>query len=382
MKLTKPKSKPSYRVRFTFNNIKRTIILDKSKSLSEYMCGNLERIIKYKQAGIPLMPDLLDFLNSNSVIRKKLEEWDIIEKSQRIKPTNLELIEEHIIEKINISEKRKKELRQSLRKIIKHCNAVYPNDLSLNKVKGYLIFLHEQNLSARTCNKHLQIAKQFTTWLDIKGYASIDLRAINRLNEDKDKRYKRRPLTDSESKILLNNMRDKHHGLSCDERRMVYLFGLEIGFRWNEIVTLTVGDIDLISKTVTIKAENEKAGRGTEKPLPKKLYVMLSNYLESPLRLPSCRLFENMWQDKGAEMLQKDLDYVGINWRRNIKGEVIDFHALRHTFGTRLARAGVTPQKLQNLMRHSDINLTMKYYVHLTVEDNRSAIDSLPSLYG
>ena len=81
-------------------------------------------------------------------------------------------------------------------------------------------------------------------------------------------------------------------------------------------------------------------------------------------------------------MIHRDLDEVGANWRENIKGEIVDFHALRHTFGTRHARAGVSPQKLKKLMRHSSIDLTMKYYVHLTIEDERLAIDSLPPLYG
>lgn len=53
----------------------------------------------------------------------------------------------------------------------------------------------------------------------------------------------------------------------------------------------------------------------------------------------------------------------------------VDFHALRHTFGTMLARAGVKPQECVRLMRHKDINLTLKYYPHLSNEDLSRAID-------
>ncbi len=45
-------------------------------------------------------------------------------------------------------------------------------------------------------------------------------------------------------------------------------------------------------------------------------------------------------------------------------GHVIDFHALRHTFITNLARGGVHPKTAQSLARHSTITLTMDRYSH------------------
>jgi hypothetical protein len=43
-------------------------------------------------------------------------------------------------------------------------------------------------------------------------------------------------------------------------------------------------------------------------------------------------------------------------------GRHLDFHALRHTFATMLARAGVSPRVAMELMRHSDMRLTAKTY--------------------
>lgn len=34
----------------------------------------------------------------------------------------------------------------------------------------------------------------------------------------------------------------------------------------------------------------------------------------------------------------------------------------------------------QKAMRHSDINLTMRYYTHLTTEDQRNALERLPPM--
>ena len=59
---------------------------------------------------------------------------------------------------------------------------------------------------------------------------------------------------------------------------------------------------------------------------------------------------------------------------------LIDFHALRHSFGTNLALAGVPVKVCMDLMRHSDVNLTMKLYAHTLVQDRARALDALPDL--
>jgi len=54
----------------------------------------------------------------------------------------------------------------------------------------------------------------------------------------------------------------------------------------------------------------------------------------------------------------------------------IRFHDLRHTFATELLRRGVDPHRVQRLMRHSDVRLTLGTYAHLLVEDLRAAADA------
>ncbi len=50
---------------------------------------------------------------------------------------------------------------------------------------------------------------------------------------------------------------------------------------------------------------------------------------------------------------------------RTSTGEVLDFHALRHTCGAWLAIRGVAPKVIQSVMRHSTIKLTLDTYGHL-----------------
>ena len=48
--------------------------------------------------------------------------------------------------------------------------------------------------------------------------------------------------------------------------------------------------------------------------------------------------------------------------KRDVAGRTVDFHSLRTTFGTNLAKAGVSPQMAQRAMRHSDMRTTLNHY--------------------
>jgi len=84
---------------------------------------------------------------------------------------------------------------------------------------------------------------------------------------------------------------------------------------------------------------------------------------------------------KLAKMLRKDLEGAGIAYRDE-HDCVVDFHALRHTYATNLARSGVHPKIAMDLLGHSDINLTMAYYAHTDVKERGACMDSLPKLVG
>lgn len=79
-----------------------------------------------------------------------------------------------------------------------------------------------------------------------------------------------------------------------------------------------------------------------------------------------------------ARMIRKDLDEADIKIEAE-RGRV-GFHSLRHSFGSMLAASGVHPKTAQQLMRHSDINLTMSRYTHIFRGQETEAINKLPDL--
>lgn len=58
---------------------------------------------------------------------------------------------------------------------------------------------------------------------------------------------------------------------------------------------------------------------------------------------------------------------------------MVDLHALRHTFGTHLSKAGVAPRTAQAAMRHSSLELTMNVHTDPRLLDVGAAVDALPS---
>lgn len=52
-------------------------------------------------------------------------------------------------------------------------------------------------------------------------------------------------------------------------------------------------------------------------------------------------------------------------------------HAMRHTFCTRLANAGMNPKALQYIMGHSNITMTLNYYAHATFASAKAEMERL-----
>ena len=57
-------------------------------------------------------------------------------------------------------------------------------------------------------------------------------------------------------------------------------------------------------------------------------------------------------------------------------GEV-HFHTLRHTFATRCIEAGVDVKTLSEILGHSNPTITIKKYVHSSMDMKRRGLDRL-----
>jgi hypothetical protein len=79
------------------------------------------------------------------------------------------------------------------------------------------------------------------------------------------------------------------------------------------------------------------------------------------------------------DRFRADLKAAGIEFI-NAKGLRADFHSLRHTLATNLAKAGTAPRVAMEIMRHSDMRLTAKTYTDAGLLPIADAVLNLPSL--
>ena len=101
--------------------------------------------------------------------------------------------------------------------------------------------------------------------------------------------------------------------------------------------------------------------------------------------VPLAPMLADFLRDRRAKMPDVlyvvDLDAHSMSqwWRRHrdeLGLEGTTFHALRHTYVTELARAGVHPSVMQALARHSDSRMTMDVYTHVVLDQQRAATDA------
>lgn len=256
----------------------------------------------------------------------------------------------------------------------------------------------ERGISAQTFNFYIQAMKQFCRWaVRERRIAESPVSHLTGINAKTDRRHDRRALTTLELATLIRVTADgpTRFGMTGHERAVVYRFAAESGLRVAELRSLRPSsfDLDPDEPTVTVAAAYSKRRREDTIPVRPEMAERLAFHVgmvidDSPVfRLP----------DKPAKMLRDDLSDAREHWleqaktpedrarrtrsdflKYRTKAGVVDFHALRHTFITNLARGGVHPKVAQDLARHCDINLTMSRYSHTELAERAEALAKLP----
>ena len=157
---------------------------------------------------------------------------------------------------------------------------------------------------------------------------------------------------------------------------MVYRIAAETGLRASEIDALCIKDFNIKKGFVELPGEFTKNGQDALLPLKQSTIEKLKGFFRGRKR--DQKAFKMPYLSNCAKMIRKDLTDAKITIDKD-RGTV-GFHSLRHSFGSMLAASGVHPKTAQQLMRHSDINLTMSRYTHIFRGQETEAINKLPDL--
>jgi integrase len=178
------------------------------------------------------------------------------------------------------------------------------------------------------------------------------------------------------------------------ERALLYAVLVTTGLRRGELAALTVCDVLLDDErpVIMLRGVDAKNGEAARLPLRADVAGELRAWIDEKAEAV-CRqrvgvagvvrpahdmpLFDV--PDKLVRILHRDADAAGIP-KRDKRGRTVDVHALRGTFGTHLARAGVDAVTLKTLMRHKRIETTLRYYVDDGLLEVDRAVATLPAL--
>jgi integrase/recombinase XerD len=181
-------------------------------------------------------------------------------------------------------------------------------------------------------------------------------------------------LTDEQIETLVNathRLRDK----------MIILMLNGTGMRKGELLGLKHEDIgdgsDNFVRVVRRNNPNEARVKGLERVIPviPELLKMYNDYLiyEYP-EVESDYVFINIWEGKiGAPMNPQVLNVM---FRRLSQKTGIHVypHLFRHTYATRVLKAGYSPDRVKHLLGHKSVQTTLDIYSHVIEEANLLAV--------
>jgi integrase len=358
-----------------------------NRAQSEDLGRKLERLVVTRVTGEA--PDLAQTRwveSMPSALRQKLATIGLLD-SRRLAASqslteHLRAFKQSILDKGSTSS-HAEQTRERARKLFEGCGFVYWSDLDPSRVERFLATMREGDspIGAQTSNYYLASAKHFGRWMVQSGRASESpLRVLRPLNARKAPQRSRRPLKLSEARGLLRAAQagPERFGMPGPERALVYALALETGLRAGELKSLRGSDFQLDGPlpTVTVRAAYSKNRREDPLPLRPDTVRTLRSHLAD--RHPTALAFGLHRVERTAQLVRKDLEAAGFDYETD--AGVADFHALRHTFLTNLARAGVHPKTAQTLARHSTISLTLDRYTHTLLGDEAHAVSLLPDL--
>jgi len=269
---------------------------------------------------------------------------------------------------------------QNIERVAEACEWATLSDMDGARLSAHLRDYAAQGKSARTVNWRRGSVKSFARWLVAHDRLSRDpLAGVARAAEHTPTRERRALGDDEISRLIEATERGPARFKMDGERRaMLYRAAIGTGLRAGELASLTPRsfDLDADPPTVTVEAAYSKRRRRDVQPFRSDLADSLRPWLAR--QKPD----EPLWRLLGrhaSAMLKPDLGAAGVPVTDDA-GRVADFHALRHTYITRLAKAGVSPKVAQTLARHSTITLTMDRYAHVGLADHKRALDALPAL--
>lgn len=222
-------------------------------------------------------------------------------------------------------------------------------ELTPSVIRGYIVYLKDNNVRNVTINTYIRSIKVFCRWLLEFEYINMDLFLRIKL-----------PRPDPEIKIPLSQNEVKEVDKVLNERDIIiFHLMLDAGLRVQEVCSLKKKDVDLQNRLIYI--HNSKYNKNRIIPMAACLVTMIKAYQnDSSIEYLLCsksgyQLTDNLIK----QLFQKMKRRSGVNR--------LHAHLLRHTFATSYIVGGGNLEKLRIMLGHADYNVT-RTYLHLAAQ--------------
>ena len=248
---------------------------------------------------------------------------------------------------------------------------------------GISRFIKELDATPTTKNHYITAGKMFFNYLIESGQIPTNpLKSFKKLPEDRE----RKGVLTADQFIRLINYTEQHGDIirrtSGKDRAMLYTLAGTTGLRRSEILSLRWQDmqIDGDNASVFIDGSRTKNGKDAHQPIPADVAETFRDWQQAKDAANTDRVFNTFTLNhRPSEMIKADLIAADLP-TGDRSGNEICFHSLRNTYITILAN-GSTPAKIiQQLARHSTLNLTMNIYARAEIHSQQAAINSLPKI--
>lgn len=245
-------------------------------------------------------------------------------------------------------------------------NDLLDSKLTRENILEYKHSLKNKNHSASTISAYITVVRQFFNWTESIGVYPNIAKFVKGAKQARG--FLKEPLTVDQVKAVLNQI-DRSNLQGKRDYAMMNLL-VRTGLRTIEVIRANVGDVSQSSGEAVLHIQ----GKGRE--LKDEIVILTENTLR-PIREylwargnpgEAAPLFASISnRNQGGRLDTKTVSRkvksffleVGLTSKKHTA------HSLRHTAATMAIRAGAQPHDVQGLMRHSDINMTMRY-VHKT----------------
>jgi len=249
-------------------------------------------------------------------------------------------------------------------------------------IEAYRNRLLEKGTGRRTINKcHTLLSAIFRYALRyrwITANPAAEVRKLRAESADEEQLETSSILTPTEAQQMLEAAGDRY--------RVLFLMAVSTGMRQGELLGLQWGDIDWTAKQVHVRRQYSSGRFGDLKTKNSKRKIGLGDELIHELKAWKLRcpkgdrdlVFPNGAgkPENHGNLLRRGF-YPAL---RRAGLRQIRFHDLRHTFASFLIARNVHPKRIQALLGHSSIKITMDTYGHLMHDADNEAAEKVADL--